>query len=375
MQQTYEVEQIVGKKIGEKNKVYYLVKWKGYSMAECTYEPLKHLKKVMDLVEEYEKKLKEETGAKEDQPKGEPKEENKEEKELKEPKEETPEMLKQKRPRDEKIQEGKSKKPRGRPKKNQPKETEAVKEKDPSKGKKEKEEEKKKDTSIAEPKEKKEEKPKQVKPKVVLENEFYPPYENYVVEDPFKNPMLIEIPKKEPKKEGTVPIEIKEKEKKEPNPNESKENDLLSAEADYDMGDPFKCPIQGEEPKETEKEKKKENLPSVTIGRPSSKLSTEANPKSNHSDHENIQEGEGNNEIKEDAKGIQENEIQEVSLDKVNVTRIICITPEYDIHLEVEIGGELKKIIRSNEEVKKFCKDQLIEFYESKVCFKGQKKN
>ena len=101
------------------------MKWKGYSLDESTWEPVKHLKNVMDLVDEFEEKRKAKTGAKEDQPKGETKEEKtKKEKKLKTEEEETPEMLKEKRPREEKILDGKPKKPRGRPKKNTSKEAE-----------------------------------------------------------------------------------------------------------------------------------------------------------------------------------------------------------------------------------------------------------
>eukprot|EP00285_Hemiselmis_virescens_P009162 CAMPEP_0173401536 /NCGR_PEP_ID=MMETSP1356-20130122/51187_1 /TAXON_ID=77927 ORGANISM="Hemiselmis virescens, Strain PCC157" /NCGR_SAMPLE_ID=MMETSP1356 /ASSEMBLY_ACC=CAM_ASM_000847 /LENGTH=261 /DNA_ID=CAMNT_0014361689 /DNA_START=39 /DNA_END=822 /DNA_ORIENTATION=+ len=38
-------------------QVLYLVKWKGYGMDQSTWEPIKNLNKVMDLVEEYEDKL------------------------------------------------------------------------------------------------------------------------------------------------------------------------------------------------------------------------------------------------------------------------------------------------------------------------------
>jgi hypothetical protein len=50
----YVVESIIGKKV-EDNKVYYKVKWQGYSERECTWEKLSHLRYVPDLVEEYEK--------------------------------------------------------------------------------------------------------------------------------------------------------------------------------------------------------------------------------------------------------------------------------------------------------------------------------
>ncbi len=48
----YNVEKIIGKKIVN-GKALYKIKWEGYPMSQCTWEPLKNLKKVMDMVDEY----------------------------------------------------------------------------------------------------------------------------------------------------------------------------------------------------------------------------------------------------------------------------------------------------------------------------------
>ena len=37
-----------------KNKKYYLIKWEGYSLKSCSWEPLSHLDKILDLVEEFD---------------------------------------------------------------------------------------------------------------------------------------------------------------------------------------------------------------------------------------------------------------------------------------------------------------------------------
>jgi hypothetical protein len=50
----YIVEKILDKK-KFKNEVKYLVKWMGYAESKSTWEPVSHLMKCMDLVEEFEK--------------------------------------------------------------------------------------------------------------------------------------------------------------------------------------------------------------------------------------------------------------------------------------------------------------------------------
>ena len=51
----YEVEDIIDKRIN-KGKPEYLIKWKGYSTNESTWEPLSHLKYVKDVVHDFETK-------------------------------------------------------------------------------------------------------------------------------------------------------------------------------------------------------------------------------------------------------------------------------------------------------------------------------
>lgn len=48
----FEVEKIVNKR-RKKNKTEYLVKWVGFSESQNTWEPLRNLKNVLDIVEEF----------------------------------------------------------------------------------------------------------------------------------------------------------------------------------------------------------------------------------------------------------------------------------------------------------------------------------
>lgn len=48
----YEVERIVDKR-RKKNQTEYFVKWVGYSESQNTWEPLRNLKNVLDIVEEF----------------------------------------------------------------------------------------------------------------------------------------------------------------------------------------------------------------------------------------------------------------------------------------------------------------------------------
>ena len=56
MDNEYEVEKIVDKRI-KNGKIEYKIKWAGYSMNECTWEPLKNLGSIKDLVDEYDKQF------------------------------------------------------------------------------------------------------------------------------------------------------------------------------------------------------------------------------------------------------------------------------------------------------------------------------
>ena len=60
MTEMYEVDKILRKRLNQKGntkkdsgKAEYLVKWVGYSEQECTWEPLKNLKFVQDVVDEF----------------------------------------------------------------------------------------------------------------------------------------------------------------------------------------------------------------------------------------------------------------------------------------------------------------------------------
>ena len=48
----YEVEKIIDRRI-KKGKKEYLIKWKGYSENESTWEPLSHLKYIQEHVKEF----------------------------------------------------------------------------------------------------------------------------------------------------------------------------------------------------------------------------------------------------------------------------------------------------------------------------------
>jgi hypothetical protein len=52
----YVVERIIGKRVLN-NKIFYKVKWQGYSTNESTWEKVSHLRYVPDLIDKYEKQL------------------------------------------------------------------------------------------------------------------------------------------------------------------------------------------------------------------------------------------------------------------------------------------------------------------------------
>ena len=55
----YEVEKILDRR-ERRGKLKYLVRWKGYKAEEDTWEGLENLKNIRDLVEEFEKEIREE---------------------------------------------------------------------------------------------------------------------------------------------------------------------------------------------------------------------------------------------------------------------------------------------------------------------------
>lgn len=52
----YKVERIIGKKITDTGLVLYKVKWEGYPDSQSTWEPVKNLRAVQDMIEAFEKK-------------------------------------------------------------------------------------------------------------------------------------------------------------------------------------------------------------------------------------------------------------------------------------------------------------------------------
>ena len=49
----YEVEKIITRRFKGKNKLY-LIKWVGYHLKDCTWEPISHLDKIKTLVEQFD---------------------------------------------------------------------------------------------------------------------------------------------------------------------------------------------------------------------------------------------------------------------------------------------------------------------------------
>ena len=46
----FDVEKIITRKIDGKNK-YYLIKWVGYPLKDCSWEPVSHLQNISHMVE------------------------------------------------------------------------------------------------------------------------------------------------------------------------------------------------------------------------------------------------------------------------------------------------------------------------------------
>ena len=50
----YNVDKIITRKI-KKGKKFYLIKWKGFSLEYCSWEPISHLNKILNIVEIFDK--------------------------------------------------------------------------------------------------------------------------------------------------------------------------------------------------------------------------------------------------------------------------------------------------------------------------------
>jgi hypothetical protein len=50
----YEVERVIAKRLS-RNSVEYLVQWKGYSTADCTWEPAANLSNAPQKVQEFKR--------------------------------------------------------------------------------------------------------------------------------------------------------------------------------------------------------------------------------------------------------------------------------------------------------------------------------
>jgi chromobox protein 1/chromobox protein 5 len=48
----YEIDQVLDYKV-HKHKKYYLIKWKGYSSKDNTWEPFDNLKNVLHLIDQF----------------------------------------------------------------------------------------------------------------------------------------------------------------------------------------------------------------------------------------------------------------------------------------------------------------------------------
>jgi hypothetical protein len=55
--EVFEVERIIDKRVLANDSIEYLIKWKGYSVKDSSWEPLINLGDATDLVQEFECKL------------------------------------------------------------------------------------------------------------------------------------------------------------------------------------------------------------------------------------------------------------------------------------------------------------------------------
>ena len=55
MSDEFEVEEIIGRRVNN-GRVEYKIKWEGFPMSQSTWEPLRNLKNVIDMIDEYDMK-------------------------------------------------------------------------------------------------------------------------------------------------------------------------------------------------------------------------------------------------------------------------------------------------------------------------------
>ena len=53
----FEVDRVIGKKIGARNRLEYLVQWKGYGSFDATWEPAENLKYAKQAVQSFERSV------------------------------------------------------------------------------------------------------------------------------------------------------------------------------------------------------------------------------------------------------------------------------------------------------------------------------
>ena len=58
MGKDYTVEKILDSKVNSKGNKEFKVKWKGFPISECTWEPYNHVKHLKDEIAEFEKSRK-----------------------------------------------------------------------------------------------------------------------------------------------------------------------------------------------------------------------------------------------------------------------------------------------------------------------------
>jgi hypothetical protein len=56
-EEIYEVEKILGRRVSKTGDVEYKVKWQGYSIQDCTWEPKDNLQTCQELIEEFELRM------------------------------------------------------------------------------------------------------------------------------------------------------------------------------------------------------------------------------------------------------------------------------------------------------------------------------